>query len=473
MFFVTFLRRELRHRLRQSVFTMLGLALGVGLVVTVTAVSAGMQHAQGDVLQGLYGIGTDLTVTKAPPPADPNANSNAGFRITMTPSGAEVCDNGKCTKGAQTVDNLNGLSYAPLSYATIGKIRALAGVASAGGGLVLTDQQMTVPATVAAGAALPTSTSFYVDGVDFAHSKLGPASDGTVTSGRDFAAGDANADVALVDSDYASAHNLKAGSKVTVAKTSFTVIGLVSQPQGTQPPDVYIPLARAQALATSGGKALTGAVNAVYVSATSASAVPAIQTEISKLLPSITVTSPSSLANQVTGSLANTARLTNSLGRWLAVLVLITAFTVASLLTIAAVTRRVREFGTLKALGWPSRRIIAQVMGESMVVGVIGGLLGVGVGFTGSAVIKAIAPKLAAVVVTSTGQHLVSATPSGSTSYDPTITRTVPIIMSAPVTIGAVLLALALAVIGALLAGSIGSWRIARLRPADALARVA
>jgi putative ABC transport system permease protein len=309
--------------------------------------------------------------------------------------------------------------------------------------------------------------------VDFAHSALGPYTDGKVSTGRGFASGDASSDVAVVDSDYAAAHSVKVGSTVTVAKTAFKVIGLVSQPQGTQPPDVYLPLARAQALATSQGKALTGEVNSVYVTAASAADIPAVQAEISKLLPAATVTSPSSLANEVTGSLANTARLTSSLGRWLAVLVLVTAFAVASLLTIAAVTRRVREFGTLKALGWRSRRVIAQVMGESAIIGVVGGLIGVGVGFAGSAVIKAMAPKLSATVVTSTGQHLVSATPSGSTSSNPTITRTVPIIMTAPVTTDAILLAVVLAVIGALLAGSLGSWRIAQLRPADALARVA
>jgi len=42
-----------------------------------------------------------------------------------------------------------------------------------------------------------------------------------------------------------------------------------------------------------------------------------------------------------------------------------------SLLTMAAVSRRVREFGTLKALGWRSGRIIGQVMGESVAVGII------------------------------------------------------------------------------------------------------
>jgi putative ABC transport system permease protein len=47
----------------------------------------------------------------------------------------------------------------------------------------------------------------------------------------------------------------------------------------------------------------------------------------------------------------------------------------ASLLTMAAVSRQVREFGTLKALGWKSRRIIGQVMGEAVVLAVAGGII--------------------------------------------------------------------------------------------------
>ena len=66
MFFFTYLRRELRRRMRQAVFIALGLALGVGLVITVTAASAGVKNAQGTVLHALYGVGTDVTVTKTP-----------------------------------------------------------------------------------------------------------------------------------------------------------------------------------------------------------------------------------------------------------------------------------------------------------------------------------------------------------------------------------------------------------------------
>ena len=45
MFFLTYLRRELRHRMRQAVVIVAGLAVGAGLVITVTALSSGVRSA--------------------------------------------------------------------------------------------------------------------------------------------------------------------------------------------------------------------------------------------------------------------------------------------------------------------------------------------------------------------------------------------------------------------------------------------
>jgi putative ABC transport system permease protein len=241
---------------------------------------------------------------------------------------------------------------------------------------------------------------------------------------------------------------------------------------------VYIPLARAQAVAENPatGKSLKGEVNTVYVTAASAADIPAVQHEIEKLLPSATVTSSSDLASEVTGSAASAARLAGALGRWLAVLVLIAAFAVASLLTMAAVARRVPEFGTLKALGWRGGRIVAQMLGESVATGVFGGLAGVGLGFAGVAIIDKIAPKLTATIPTgpSGGQGLQTAGGAGPVSVTPAASHaTVAVPMSASVTVGAVVLAVILAVAGGLIAGSFGGWRAARLRPVAALARVA
>ncbi len=49
MFFVTYLRGELRRK-RQATFIAPGLALGVGLVMTVSSASAGVMNAPSDVL---------------------------------------------------------------------------------------------------------------------------------------------------------------------------------------------------------------------------------------------------------------------------------------------------------------------------------------------------------------------------------------------------------------------------------------
>ena len=48
--FFTYLRRELRRRIRQATFIALGLAVGIGLVITVTAASSGVKSAEGSVL---------------------------------------------------------------------------------------------------------------------------------------------------------------------------------------------------------------------------------------------------------------------------------------------------------------------------------------------------------------------------------------------------------------------------------------
>jgi putative ABC transport system permease protein len=471
MFFLTYLLRELYQRKRQAVFIALGLALGVGLVVTVIAASSGVRSAQAGVLRSLYGVGTDMTVTTAPPPV----NASNGMMISAGANGPQVCNAGHCSSGAQKIDNLTSAAYGAFPASTVASVARQHQVAAAAGGLYLTDNQMTIPAGLGTGpGGFPTSTSFSVEGVNPGdYSALGPLSDGTLAVGRNLRSSDANADVAVADTGYATANKLHAGSVITIAGHPFTVVGTIAQPQGANPPNVYIPLARAQALGKVAGKSLAGDVNTIYVATATATAVAAVQHEISTLVPSATVTTSASLAGQVTGSLASTASLANDLGRWLSVLVLIAAFAVASLLTVSAVARRVREFGTLKALGWRSGRIVAQVLGESLAVGIIGAAAGVGLGFAGAAVITAVAPKLSATVQTATGQHMELAGPGGTQSSSPTLAHTVAESMSASVSAGAVVLAIVLAVAGGLVAGSIASWRVTQLRPSAALARVA
>jgi ABC-type lipoprotein release transport system permease subunit len=212
---------------------------------------------------------------------------------------------------------------------------------------------------------------------------------------------------------------------------------------------------------------MTNEVNTIYVSAASAADISTVSTEISRALPTATVTNSSDLASEVTGSLSSASTLANNLGKWLAVAVLAAAFGLASILTMSAVTRRVREFGTLKAMGWGSRRIIRQIMGEALVIGIAGGVLGVAIGYGAAAVVGAVAPPLTATTTNGAGAAGGRfARPASSAAH------TVSVHLTAPVTLGVVALAVVLAIAGGLIAGSFGGWRAVRLRPAAALARV-
>jgi putative ABC transport system permease protein len=459
-FFVTYLVRGLRGRARQIVIVSIGLAVGVAAVVTLTAASTGVSRAQAAVLHALNGVGTDISVTSA---ASSSGSDGSGSGQGMFTSG---------DVGKDVFHQPPGLGL--LDSAAVTAISKVSGVAEAAGGLSLGHATLN-PAPASGG--LPSITSINIDGVDVAHLRLGPYAAGTITSGRSFAAADAESDVAVLDAGYAAAHHLQVGSTITIAKTQFTVIGLISQPAASNPADVFIPLGRAQAIASSGDLHVAGKVNAIYVSVASASDIPAVHAKIAALLPSATVTSSADLASKVSGSLASATRLASDLGRWLAAALLLAAFALAGLLTTAAVRRRVREFGTLKALGWRTRRIVAQIMAESLVTGVAGAAVGIGLGFLGAAVIDAVAPPLTATVALNPGstppQGALISNGSIKTLTLPGGVHTISVHLHATVGAGTILLAVALAVGGAVLAGAVGSWRAARLRPAHALVRVA
>ena len=488
--FVTYLVRELRRRKRQASFIALGLAVGIGLVITVTAASAGVKNAQSTVLHSLYGVGTDITVTTAP---SQGSGGPFGFRVRgqQPTSGARPKAGQKFSRDVLVTGALGTLKSTAVT-----QIAQTQNVTAAAGALSATDLSISgkVPTNTGGGGfggggglgggggggptSIKTST-FAVLGVDTSAGRVGPLSSDKIASGRTFTAAEANSDVALLDANYARQHKLATGSKITVGSATFTVIGTVAEPQGGTTTDAYIPLRRAQSLA-----GMTGQVNTIYVAAASAADITAVQQAIQAQLPKATVTTSSDLASQVTGSLTSASSLAGSLGKWLAIVVLIAAFAMASLLTMAAVSRRVREFGTLKALGWRSRRIVGQVMGETLVIGVAGGAAGIALGYAGAALVSKFVGPLSA----TPGQSPGSASPgfgppgggrSGGGGFGGGFRRlandagkTILVHLNAPVTIGVIVLAVLLAVAGGLIAGTFGGWRAARLRPAAALAQI-
>jgi len=556
VFYLRYLRAELTRRRGRTILTLLGLAVGVGLVIAISSLSKGLDEAQSATLDPLAGIGTDLTVTRA---AQEDAGGGpfggGGARDVVEANQAVITDLSKLGKpGTHFVHDF----FLPGTQLTFTKAQAkeiagLEGVAAVSAGLTLqaVHQEGKVPKIVAQietggdridvdraiapptaaeqqqiqeclaklGVTLPearqgnaqgaspggglggqageqgavgpgafasclpermrrfratittpretlqqvldppqtdiTSESYTIGGVELADPSMGLVTAAQVGAGRYLQGGRE----ALVSTTYAARKSLKVGSKLNLNGTSFTVVGLVRPPLGGQGVDVYLPLAQLQKL--SGQKDL---VNVVLVRADDSGSVAAVEERIEGAYVQAEVASAKEVAGTISGSLVDAAELSRSLGLALSVVAAVSAFLLAALLALSSVGKRVRELGTLKALGWTQGKVVRQVAGESLATGVLGGILGVVLGVGAALLIGELGPTLSASSTTGGGSIFGIEQASRTTSD--------AVSLSAPVGAAIVLGGFLLAVLGGLLAGAAGALRAARLRPADALRTV-
>ena len=486
--FTTYLRRELAGRRKQTAIVAIGMALAIALVIIVNAVSTGVQSAQATVLESVYGVGTDITVSQdAAAPTAGEAGTGGPQRFDFGSDEGATADGstsvsqsrleaarGTATFDASALTSVTGVDNVSAAAATLslsnttfdGELPDMAAVTpgalpEAGG----------TPPTGADGAG---GSAFSVDsvtvlGLDPADDAVGPLSAVTLTEGRTLTTTDAGTNVAVLDSGYATTASLAVGDTLALAGTDVQIVGLVtaSTADAATAANVYIPLDTAQTLS-----GLTGQVSDIYVQASSSTAITQIQTDIEAALPDATVNTQSDLASSVSGSLSSAADLVKNLGLWLSLIVLAAAFLIATLFTISGVTRRTREFGTLKAIGWSNGRVVRQVAGESLVQGLIGGGIGIAVGLIGILVINLVAPTLTAGAVATEAAAGPGGGPSGFGDAAAAAV-TSDVLLQAPVTVSVILVAVGLSVLGGLFAGTIGGWRASRLRPAEALRSIA
>jgi putative ABC transport system permease protein len=559
MFFVGYLASELRRRRGRTILTVLGLALGVALVIVISALTRGLDRAQSKALDPLSSIGTDLTVTRAAQTdagaAGPGPGGFGGGRELIDANQSVLTDLSKLGKPGQHFVHdffLPGtqLTFSQSATKQIASVSGVAAVSSgltliaehqegvvpkivaqlkAGGQRVTIDRQLKPPsaaefakiqACVAkARAASPQSGGtqqgegngfgapsggggfgvgrgafaqclparlrrfratvttpqqtlrqvldppqtniktepYTIAGVDERRPTLALVTPSQVTRGRYLSR--AGGHEALVSAAYAKAHSLKVGSNLDLNGTSFRVVGLVQPPLGGQTADVYLPLAQLQKLA-----GLAGSVNVALVRASDSASVTGVQTAIERKLQGAQVASAKQVADRINGSLVDAANLSHSLGLALSVVAAAVAFLIAGLLTLSSVGKRVRELGTLKALGWTQRLVVRQVVGESLVQGIAGGVLGIALGVAAAAVVGGYGPTLSA-QSSSGGGTLLGIAQAARTA-------TQKVALSAPLSVSILLLGLGLALLGGLLAGATGALRAARLRPADALRQV-
>ena len=208
-------------------------------------------------------------------------------------------------------------------------------------------------------------------------------------------------------------------------------------------------------------------MNTIYVRATSADNVTGVASAIRSSFSGSSVTTAEDLAKRVSGSLVDAKNLTKKLGAALELVGLLAAVLIATLLTLSSVAKRTRELGTLKAVGWSQKLVVRQVTGESLLQGLLGGALGVILGIAGAVAIDAIGIDLKATVASASSGPGFGFGPFGQGAVNSAGSTVVK--LGAPLSIGLILAAVALATLGGIVAGALGGLRAARLRPAEAL----
>jgi ABC-type antimicrobial peptide transport system permease subunit len=546
MFYLRYVRAELTRRKGRTIVTLLGLALGVALVISIASLSNGLDRAQKATLDPLAGIGTDLTVTRSAP-EDEGPFGRGGSREFVEANQSAITDLSKLGKPGDRFVHDFFLPGAQLTFSQsqAKKIAELEGVAAVSSGLTLqaVHQEGKVPEIVArvqtggdridvrrritppteaelkqiqaciekqggqgglgGGGADPRaqrgviigpdggafakclpkrmqefratittpretleqvvnppqtdieSESYTIAGVQTTTPGMALVTAAQVTKGRYLSPGHK----ALVSETYAARKSLKVGSTLNLNGTRFKVVGLVEPPLGGQSADVYLPLGQLQQL--SGHK---GLVNVVLVRAEDSSAVTTAEESISANYSEAQVASSQQVADRISGSLVDAADLSRDLGLALSIVAAAAAFILAALLAFSSVGKRVRELGTLKALGWTQWKVVRQVAGESLAQGVLGGLVGVALGLLVAALIDAFGPTLTASSTTG-GFNLFGVEQAAQRTSQ-------SVSLTAPIGITIFLAGLGLALLGGLLAGAAGALRAARLRPADALRTV-
>ena len=175
-----------------------------------------------------------------------------------------------------------------------------------------------------------------------------------------------NSKEAIIGSQYAMMNNLSIGDNITIHNTEFEITGIYETGSMFADSTIYVPIDTLQNISESDE----------YSSVLVKTAEDANDTIISdkikdKFYDLSTLTSDeiSSMMTNVTGIL-NTASLAVS-----GLAIIVGAIGIINTM-VMTVYERTKEIGVLKSIGWKPRRILLMIMGETLVLTILSGIVG-------------------------------------------------------------------------------------------------
>jgi putative ABC transport system permease protein len=349
----------LNARRMRSALTMLGILIGIAAVMLTVGLGQG---AQQQITDQINSLGSNMIIVS------PSQSSSGGFR-----------------GGGGAVSTLTTQDAAMLA------------------------DQAIAPDVVAVAPTSSVSGSLQSSETTWTSTVVGTVPDWmtvrarTVETGRFFTTGevDSSANVAVIGSETASelfSTGSSVGQTISINGSSFTVIGVLasegSSTTSNQDDTVIVPITTyASRLSTSSS---ANSVSSIYLSGRDTDSLSAAYQQVkTALLASHQVTSDnadftvSTQASLVETATSVTGILTVLLGGIAGISLLVGGIGVMNIMLVS-VSERVREIGLRKALGATPGVIRRQFLVEAGILGVLGGLVGVGLGFAGAAILSPI-----------------------------------------------------------------------------------
>ena len=338
MYFVTFVLKNLTQRPVRSALTVIGLAVSVGSMVALLGVSHNVESA---MLDSLERRGVDLVVTSA----------------------------GKTDQLASEIDE-----------SMVERVRQLKGVREVSPALV-----ELIELTRDSGVSINVLVQGW-PADNFVYEDL------KILSGRRLLAGDRGK--TMLGKTLAESLGKSVGETVTIAGESFEVVGLFESFVVFENGAAAMPIEEVQRMMARPGKVTGFSVRVEKPGDDPNAAVERVRLEINALTDA--AGKPARLSAQPTQAYVNTfsqlkivramALMVSAIGLLIGVISMLNTM-------VMSVLERTQEIGILRAIGWPRRRVVTMVLGESVLLAFSAAIIGT-IGAAVATHVLALSPKV-------------------------------------------------------------------------------
>jgi len=368
----SYVLKELRHHHNRTLVNILGIGIGIALFVSINAVSTAYQKA---VSLPFKNLGADIVVQRPEKRAVDSGQPPASMRGIRLPFSNQL-----------------------LPSQDLQKLTTIEGVDSMASSLLLWEFDKGGFRTIM--------------GVDLAQPSLGPVKVKEWLKEGRFPQKEGEV---VIEKHYAKFQHKKIGDAVEINGHPFSIVGLLEIKEGSQiaSANIYLPLQDAQGLlgAESGGVnpvrnssrynskpsgalntagtipksnpaieqlgIISNGVNIVYLRLKNPSLLSQVKTSIARQLNGVSVASSDSSLELMGG----VSKISDQFSFVVSIIALGGAFFLIIKAMLSNLVERSREIGILKAVGWTERDVQKQLMGEVFLQSLLGGALGIVMGY--------------------------------------------------------------------------------------------